>query len=127
LDSVEEFGLKEFRKLKLGKKGKDDGVLLLIITDYKNLHLEVGADVEDVLHNPYADKAIQNAIAIKSDSDTGGMVAERGVDAVIALLQPGFWFSLTHPRTNWSTLGTLMLSLAVVLTIAIGTKKYWAR
>jgi hypothetical protein len=127
LDSVEEFGLKEFRKLKLGRTGKDDGVLLLVITDYKNLHLEAGADLDDVLHNADADEEIRNALAVKSAADTGGVVTERSVDVVIALLQPSFWFKLTHPRTLWSGLITLMLSVGLVLGIIFGIKKYRSR
>jgi uncharacterized protein len=127
LDSVEEFGLKEFRKLKLGQKGKDDGVLLLIITDYKNLHLEVGADLDDVLHNADADKEIRNALAVKSDTDTGGVVTERSVDVVIGLLQPSFWFKLTHPRTIWAALIIMVLSVGLLLGIVFGIKKYRSR
>lgn len=127
LDSVEEFGLKEFRKLKLGRKGKDDGVLMLIVTDYKNLHLEVGADLDDVLHNADVDKEIRNALAVKSDTDTGGVVTERSVDVVIALLQPSFWYSLTHPRTIWSALLILILNVGLVLGIVFGIKKYRSR
>jgi uncharacterized protein len=123
-DTVEEFGLNEFRQLKLGTQGKDNGALLLIITDYKNLHIEAGSVLEDVLHNPAADKAIRDAIAIRSDAETGGIVAERGVDAVISLLQPSLWYLITHPRTLWSALPLLLLYVGFVITIIFGIKKY---
>ena len=126
-DTVEELGVKEFRRLNFGREGKDDGVLFLIIADYKNVHIETGTNVSGVIHNPAAVEAIQKALARPSDSDSGGAAAERGIDAVINLLEPGWLYSMTHPQSAWAAFLIIILNVGLVLAIAFGVQKYRSR
>jgi uncharacterized membrane protein YgcG len=101
LDTLEEFGAKEFRKLMPGPSNKSNGILFLIITEYKNVHVEVGPELQGLFHTPSADKEIQTALALRDGGDTGGAVAERGIDAVIKILEPSLFSSLVRARTGW--------------------------
>ena len=62
-DALESFSIRVVDKWKLGKKGKDDGVLLLIVTEDRKLRLEVGrgleGDIPDALAGRIIDKGIK--------------------------------------------------------------------
>lgn len=60
---IEEFALQVSEKWKLGRAGKDNGVLLLVVTDDRKLRIEVGYGLEGVLPDALASSIIRNEIA----------------------------------------------------------------
>ncbi len=86
-DSIEQYATRVFESWKLGQKGKDNGVLLVIAPKDRKLRIEVGYGLEGTLTDVLAGRIIRNVItpAFKSgDFDKG--VAD-GVDAIIGTLE----------------------------------------
>ncbi len=53
-DALEDFSIRVVEAWKLGKKGKDDGLLLLIVKNERKLRVEVGYGLEgDVTETPF--------------------------------------------------------------------------
>lgn len=85
-DSLEEFSVKTARAWGLGRKGKDDGVLLLVVRDDHRLRIEVGYGLEAVLPDIVCGRIIREVIAprLRAGDYDGGILA--GVDAILGAL-----------------------------------------
>jgi len=86
-ESVEEFANRVFAAWKLGQKGKDNGVLVVVAPQDRKLRIEVGYGLEGSLTDVAASRIIRNVMtpAFKSgDFDRG--IAD-GVAAIVAQLE----------------------------------------
>ena len=86
-ESVEEFASRVFTAWKLGQKGKDNGVLVVVAPQDRRMRIEVGYGLEGTLTDVAASRIIRNVMtpAFKSgDFDRG--IAD-GVAAVVAQLE----------------------------------------
>jgi uncharacterized protein len=85
-ESLEDFSMRVAKTWKLGQKGKDNGVLLLIARDDRKMRLEVGYGLEGTLTDALCRRILDGAIRPRlRGGDYGGGV-ESGADAVIAAL-----------------------------------------
>lgn len=86
-ESVEEYAVRVFEHWKLGQKGRDNGVLVLIVPQDRRMRIEVGYGLEGVLTDVQASRIIRNLMTPRfRDGDFNGGVV-RGVNAVIAQLE----------------------------------------
>jgi uncharacterized protein len=69
---------------RIGRKGKDNGVLLLIIRDERKIRIEVGRGLEGVLTDALSSQIIRKEIVphFKANDYPGGIAA--GVEAIMA-------------------------------------------
>lgn len=61
-DSLEDFSIRTVEKWKIGQKGKDNGVLLLIVKNDRKIRIEVGRGLEGVLTDLAAGRIVNNII-----------------------------------------------------------------
>jgi uncharacterized protein len=61
-ESIEQFGIRVVEAWKLGRKGVDDGALLLIAKDDRALRIEVGYGLEGVLNDATSNRIIDEII-----------------------------------------------------------------
>jgi len=81
-ESVEEYSLRVAEKNKVGKKGRDNGVLLLIAKNDRKMRIEVGYGLEGVLPDAICDQIIRHVIVPRfRDGDFFGGI-EAGVGAI---------------------------------------------
>jgi uncharacterized protein len=86
-ESVEEFANRVFAAWKLGQKGKDNGVLVVVAPQDRKMRIEVGYGLEGTLTDVSASRIIRNVMtpAFKNgDFDRG---IEDGVAAIVAQLE----------------------------------------
>jgi uncharacterized protein len=83
---LEEFSLKVARTWKLGRKGVDDGILLLVARDDHKVRIEVGYGLEGALTDAQCGRIIRDAIVprFRGGDFSRGVVA--GVDEMLAQL-----------------------------------------
>ena len=122
---LEEFSLKVARTWKLGRAGKDDGVLLLVARDDHKLRIEVGYGLEGVLPDALCGRIIRDTIVprFRGGDYAGGVTA--GVDATLAALSgsgsppsPPSWYSgLFSGRKKFDFSGALFGLFFLWLTI----------
>jgi len=82
-DPIEDFGIRVVEAWKLGKKDRDDGILLLIASGDRKARIEVGYGLEGSLPDAAAGRIIREVMAPyfrRSDFDTGVSLA---VDAIL--------------------------------------------
>jgi uncharacterized protein len=82
-DALEDYSLRVVEKWKLGKKEKDNGVLLLIVADEHKIRIETGYGLEGVLTDAKASRIIRNEIAphFRQNQYDEGVTA--GVNAIV--------------------------------------------
>ena len=86
-ESIEEYATRVFDAWKLGQKGKDNGVLVVVAPKDRKMRIEVGYGLEGTLTDATASRIIRNEMTpqFKADNFDGGV--ESGVNAIVALLE----------------------------------------
>jgi uncharacterized protein len=81
-EDIEGFSIRVAENWKIGKKGFDNGVILLVAVKDRKLRLEVGYGLEGVLPDAIADRIIRDYIVprFRAQDYAGGVIA--GIDAV---------------------------------------------
>ncbi len=85
-EPLEDFSIKVARTWKLGRKGKDDGILLLVARDDRQVRIEVGYGLEGDLPDALCGRIIRGVIVprFRAGDYPGGIAA--GVNAIIGTL-----------------------------------------
>ena len=102
-ESIEEYALKVFNTWKLGQKGKDNGVLVVIVPRERRMRIEVGYGLEGTLTDAAASRVIRDVMAprFKAGDFNGGI--EQGVTSVIAQLEGKGALTASPPVTQQSS------------------------
>ena len=87
--SIEEYAVTVFNTWKLGHKGKDNGLLLLVAPKDRKMRIEVGYGLEGTMTDGIAGSIIRNAMTpfFKNNDYDRGM--NEGVRAIINVLEGG--------------------------------------
>ena len=86
-EGIEEYALKVFNTWKLGQKGRDNGVLMVIVPQERRMRIEVGYGLEGTLTDAAASRVIRNVMAPLFKAGDFNAGVEHGVTAVIAQLE----------------------------------------
>lgn len=85
-ESIEEYALAVFEEWKLGQKGRDNGVLVVVVPRDRKMRIEVGYGLEGTLTDVAASRIVRNLMTPQfkvGDFDRG---VEDGVAAIVAQL-----------------------------------------
>lgn len=86
-ESIEDFAVKVFKEWKLGRKGKDNGILIVVAPNDRRMRIEVGYGLEGIMTDLMAGRIVQNIMTPKfKNGDYNGGIAD-GAKAVIDLLE----------------------------------------
>src|SRR5436309_13927142 len=88
-ESLEDVANRLFQTWRLGRKGLDNGVLLVVFVQDRKLRIEVGYGLEAVLTDAEADQIIRNAIAPRFREHRYAAGLEASAVAVYARNAPG--------------------------------------
>lgn len=86
-ESIEEYSVAVFEKWKLGQRGKDNGVLVVVVPRERRMRIEVGYGLEGALTDLATARIIRNVMTPRfrdNDFDRG---VEEGVTAIVAQLE----------------------------------------
>ncbi len=121
--TIEDWGLTLGRTWGIGQKGKDNGVLLIVAPNDRELRIEVGYGLEGTLPDATADAIIRNVIIprFKAGNMAGGI--SDGADAIIAVLtgsgeeftKQSFTSTASQAIDNWAPL--LFVGFFIVMLI----------
>jgi uncharacterized protein len=85
-EALEDYSMKVAETWKLGRKGKDNGVLLLVAQRDRKMRLEVGYGLEATLPDALCRRILDGVVRPRFRAGDYGGGVESGVDAVIAAL-----------------------------------------
>jgi uncharacterized protein len=122
-ETIEEFGIRVAGQWKLGRKGIDDGAILLVARDDRALRIEVGYGLEGALSDIVSKRIIEDVIVprFKLGDFAGGIDA--GVDAMIKVIdgeplpEPKTWAT---PKVGWEAVQHLLLIGFVLIFVGGG-------
>lgn len=137
-EPIEEYSIKAAQSWKLGRKGVDDGVLLVIARDDRQMRIEVGYGLEATLTDAHCRRINDNVLRPAFRAGDFGPGIEAGVDAIIDTLQgkavasyrphPLAWaFSALPFGAQLIAAGVLVLLIGAALLPALfARKRAWA-
>lgn len=86
-ETIEQYSIRVAERWKLGRKGVDDGVLLLVAKDDRTVRIEVGYGLEGALPDVIANRITDQVIVPRfRQGDFAGGITE-GVDRIIAVIE----------------------------------------
>src|ERR1700728_4102551 len=117
-EEIEQYGIRVAEAWRLGRKGVDDGAILIVAKNDRRVRIEVGQGLEGALPDAIANRIVDEAIAphFKLGDYDGGV--EAGIDKMISVVNGE---PLPQPDTKWerhSGLSTLLPLLLVVVVVA---------
>jgi len=85
-ETIEEYGIRVGESWKLGRKGVDDGLILLVAKEDRTVRIEVGYGLEGAIPDAVANRVIDEIIVPRfKDGDFAGGI-DAGVDSLIKLV-----------------------------------------
>lgn len=119
--TVEEYAVKVFESWKMGKQGKDDGVLLLISKKERKIRIEVGYGLEGQIPDAYAKRIIEDVMLpqFRSGNVAAGVAA--GIQQIIQLSKGDSSQLLAIPSRDQSDSQGAFLVLLFGLGLFLGT------
>lgn len=120
-ETIEQYGLRVAEAWKLGRKGVDDGVLLLVAKQDRTLRIEVGYGLEGAIPDAVAKRVIEEVIVprFKQGDYPGGIDA--GVNALLKLINGEPLPEAKKPGSSGNAGGIdNVLSMAMVFIFVVG-------
>ena len=121
-EEIEQFSIKVVESWKLGRKGKDNGVLLLISRDDRKVRIEVGRGLEGDLPDITCGAIIRKEIVprFKEGDYDGGVVA--GVTAILGAIQGSYTADASDAAEGGlGTMGTIIAIVVFVTVVGVFT------
>ena len=113
--TIEEKAVRLFEAWKIGKKGRDNGVLFLAAIDDRKMRIEVGYGAESLLTDGHAGEIIRNSIApeFKKNNYAGGITA--GIAEIERQLSGTPTGDRSASTTSDDPLGTIIVIVVLIV------------
>src|SRR5258706_11813525 len=117
-EAIEQYAVRVFESWKLGRKGVDDGVLLVVAKDDRKLKIETGYGLEGILPDAIAKRIIEDDIVprFKQGDFYGGIRA--GTDRMMRVVEGEKLpppIARTHPQARGFDASWLVPALMIVV------------
>jgi uncharacterized protein len=120
-EAIEQYGIRVYDEWKLGRKGVDDGVLLIVAKDnpsaLRRLRIEAGRGVQGSLTDAQSKRILQDVIAphFRQNDFYGGLVA--GTSAIISLLDKEQFPAAPRPQQAEEEGGSFPFVLFIIFML----------
>ncbi len=117
-DNLEEFSMRVVEKWKIGQKGLDNGVLLLVVKNDRKVRIEVGYGLEGRLTDLLAGRIVDYEIipAFKRGDYDKGFI--NGVNAIIAAVK-GEYKASAKPKSSKESNGAKYFPFFILILIVM--------
>ena len=118
-ESLEDFSVRLAEKWRIGQKGLDNGVILVVFVQERKLRLEVGYGLEAVIPDAETGRIIRDSVAPRFREGRYAAGLEAAVNAIFARIETrrtGAAQARPHAGRQWPVVGFGVL-LAVIMLI----------
>ena len=116
-DSLEDYSIRLAEKWRIGRKGRDSGVILLIAMQDRKIRIEVGYGLEGMLPDSLAGEIIRREIASRFGQGHFYQGIQAGVDAIMAATK-GEYRPASRTGRGGSSLSWIWIILFVLLVLS---------
>ncbi|MBI5404342.1 MAG: TPM domain-containing protein [Ignavibacteriae bacterium] len=116
-ESLEDVSHRIAEKNKIGRKGKDNGVLLFIAKGDRKLRIEVGYGLEGVMTDAVSSQIIRKEITPSFKNNNFYEGIDKGTDAIIAVSKGEY---TADKKSNKGLDGTTCLGLPIFIFVIFG-------
>ena len=88
-ESIEEYAVAVFNAWKLGQKGKDNGILVVVAPNDRRMRIEVGYGLEGILPDGLAGSIIRTVMTPQFKTGNYNVGIQAGIQAIIDVLEGG--------------------------------------
>ncbi|HEY4103616.1 MAG TPA: TPM domain-containing protein [Polyangiaceae bacterium] len=120
-EDLEGFSIRVVEAWKLGKKAKDDGLLLLVVKNEHKLRIEVGYGLEGAITDAFSSRVIRNLLVPAMRAGNADSGIEQAFDALMQKAsgeEPSSPALKASPRTSSSGTGSFFGLIALLLFVA---------
>lgn len=114
---IRDFGIRVLEKNKIGQKGKDNGILILVAKDDRKMSIETGYGLEGVLTDAVSDQIIRNDIKPQFKEGNYFLGLSSGITSIISVTKGEFSGEKKKRSKNGSSLGLLMIIFVIIVSI----------
>jgi uncharacterized protein len=118
-EAIEGYSIRVAEAWKLGQKGKDNGAILLVAKDDKQMRIEVGYGLEGVLTDITSHRIITETIAPQFSKGQFAAGLEAGVDRIISVVSEGKPLPQAAASRRAPAHGFDIGTLALILLVAV--------
>lgn len=97
---LDDFAVKTFQAWQLGRKGSDDGLLLLVLAKDRKMAIEVGYGLEARVPDAIASRIINDVIAPQLRAGNADAALDDGVNAILAAIEGKPFAHAPDPTTR---------------------------
>ena len=119
-EEIEQYSLRVAEKWKLGRKGIDDGVILLVAKQDRRMRIEVGYGLEGAISDLIAKRIISDIITPSFKQRQFSVGISEGVDAIVKVINGE---QLPAPKatelSSWQSL--LFIIIAIIILVLMET------
>lgn len=119
-ETIEEYSIRVVEAWQLGRKGVDDGILLLIAKNERALRIEVGYSLEGAVPDAMAKRIIAEIITPRFKQGHFAEGIDAGIEAIIKLIQ-GEPLPLSKNTRNGANIAEAPTFLESFISILIGS------
>ncbi len=118
-ETIEEYSIRVADAWKVGQKGRDNGAILLVAKNDKQMRIEVGYGFEGVLTDATSRRIIAEAIAPLFSRGQFAAGIGAGVDRIIDVVSEGKPLPAAEPRRRAPARGFDVGTLALIALVAV--------
>jgi uncharacterized protein len=123
-DSLEKFSIRVAESWKIGKKGFDNGAILLVVQKERKIRIEVGYGFEGILPDAVASRIIREAIAPRLREGDYAAGIDAGTEAIIQVTRgealPRGTATAPHKGIHGTIIAVGLLIVAVLFAMIVG-------
>ncbi len=120
-ESLEDVSIRLAEKNKIGKKDRNNGVLMLVVKDDRKIRIEVGYGLEGVLTDAVSSKIMRNDITPSFKAGNFYEGINKGVDAIIATIKGEYTADKSSKDTqNSNSNSTCCFGMPIFIIIIFG-------
>ncbi|MDQ3020136.1 MAG: TPM domain-containing protein [Bacteroidota bacterium] len=119
-ESLEDVSIRLAEKNKIGKKDKNNGILMLVVKDDKKIRLEVGYGLEGVMTDALSSKIIRNEITPSFKTGNYYEGINKGVDAIISAIKGEYSADKNSTETNNESNTVCCFGVPIFIVIIFG-------
>jgi uncharacterized protein len=119
-ESLEDFSIRLAQQWRIGRKGLDDGVILLVFVRDRRMRMEVGYGLEPVIPDAVAGAIIRETLAPAFREQRWAAGLEAAADAVFARVGKGQPAARGPRAPSAPRSGMAMAALALIVIVMVG-------